>query len=60
VLDSVVVELKAIERVLPIHQAIVLSYLRATGLRLGLLLNFHRPTLGIQRILNPKAPSVAP
>lgn len=41
--DRVVVELKAVERYHPAHRAQVVSYLRATGLRLGLLINFNAP-----------------
>ena len=51
--DVLVVELKAVERLAPIHFAQVRSYLRATRLRAGLLLNFESPTLEIRRILNP-------
>lgn len=51
--DSLIVELKAAERVLPIHQAQVLSYLKATGCRLGLLINFHERLLrdGLKRVV---------
>lgn len=50
---SLVVELKAAERVLPIHQAQVLSYLKTTGCRLGLLINFHERLLrnGVKRVV---------
>jgi GxxExxY protein len=53
VAERVVVELKAVERVLPIHHAQVLTYLKLTGCRLGLLLNFNerRLTDGIKRIV---------
>ena len=51
--DRVVVELKAVETLGRIHYAQVRSYLRATGLRVGLLLNFEAPTLQVRRILNP-------
>ncbi len=37
----VVVELKAVEVLAPIHDAIVLTYLRLSGCRIGLLINFH-------------------
>jgi GxxExxY protein len=53
----VVVELKAVERVLPIHEAQLLTYLRLSGLHTGLLLNFNvtRLTDGItRRVLRPK------
>ena len=48
-----VVELKAVSRFDDAHDAQLLSYLRTTGLRLGLLLNFNCPTLrdGIRRIV---------
>ncbi len=50
---SVVVELKAVEALLPIHTAQVLSYLRAAGPSLGLLINFNVPVLkqGIKRLV---------
>jgi GxxExxY protein len=50
---SVVVEVKAIEALLPIHQAQVLSYLKLGGWKLGLLINFHVPLLreGIKRVV---------
>ena len=41
----VVVELKAVERVLPVHEAQLLTYMKLTGLRVGLLINFHVPVL---------------
>ena len=52
--DQVVVELKAIETVLPVHKAQLLSYLRLSGRRVGLLINFHVERLkdGVTRIVN--------
>lgn len=49
----VVLELKSIEQFAPIHQAQVISYLKATGLKLGLLINFNTEVLkdGIRRIV---------
>ena len=41
----VVVELKAVSKVLPIHQAQLLSYLKLGGFKVGLLLNFHAPRM---------------
>ncbi|HKI34892.1 MAG TPA: GxxExxY protein [Gemmataceae bacterium] len=41
----VILELKAVSELAPIHQAQLLSYLKATGLRLGLLINFNVPVL---------------
>jgi GxxExxY protein len=51
--DSLVVELKAVEKLLPVHQAQLLSYLKATGRRLGLLINFHEALLrqGVKRVV---------
>ncbi len=48
----VIVELKAVERLEPIHNAQLLSYLKLSGLRLGLLINFNVLVLknGIKRI----------
>ena len=53
--DRVVVELKAVERLLPIHEAQIITYLRLTGKPFGLLINFNVPLLkdGIRRFLNP-------
>ena len=46
------IELKAVERLLPAHQAQSLTYLRLSGLRIGLLMNFNSRLLkdGIQRV----------
>jgi GxxExxY protein len=43
--DNIVVEIKAVDRLLPIHQAQLLTYLRLTQLRIGLLVNFHSATI---------------
>ena len=52
--DEIIVEVKAIEKLLPIHEAQLLSYLRLTKKRVGLLMNFHVPVLkdGLKRIVN--------
>lgn len=49
--DAVIVEAKAIDRLLPVFEAQILSYLRFTGHRLGYLINFHVPMIrdGIKR-----------
>ena len=51
--DSLVVELKAVENLLPIHNAQVISYLKATRNQLGLLINFNTVVLrdGIKRVI---------
>lgn len=43
--DRVIVELKAVERVLPVHEAQLLTYLRLLDKRVGLLFNFNSPVL---------------
>ena len=47
----VIVELKAVERVIPVHEAQLLTYMKLTGVRVGLLINFNVPVLkdGIYR-----------
>jgi GxxExxY protein len=49
----VIVEVKAVGAIEPVHVAQVISYLKTTGLRLGLLLNFHERLLrdGIRRVV---------
>lgn len=51
--DAIIVELKAVESLLPIHEAQVLTYLRLTSCRLGLLINFNVPRIrdGIRRLV---------
>jgi GxxExxY protein len=51
--ESIVIELKTAERLLPIHQAQLLTYLKLGGYKTGLLLNFSSPVLkdGIKRIV---------
>jgi GxxExxY protein len=51
--DTIVVEIKRIERIDPVHVAQVVTYLRMTGLRSGLILNFNVAALrhGIRRVL---------
>jgi GxxExxY protein len=49
--EEIVVELKAVKALEDIHFAQVKSYLKATGLHVGLLLNFNSPTLVVKRIV---------
>jgi len=62
VYDKVIVDNKAKEAILPIDKSKLLTYLRLTGLRLGLLINFHDDTLksGIQRVVNGLADACLP
>ncbi|HEX4844833.1 MAG TPA: GxxExxY protein [Geothrix sp.] len=60
--DLIVLELKTVERLTDFHEAQLLTYLRFSGKRLGLLLNFWRWPLkdgGIKRILNPRVPPLS-
>jgi GxxExxY protein len=52
--DLVIVEIKAVDELAPIHQAQVLTYLKAMGKEVGLLLNFNVPVLkdGIRRVIS--------
>ncbi len=52
--DKVVVEIKAVEKLLPLHHAQLLSYLKLGGYQLGLLMNFHALHMrdGVKRIVN--------
>ena len=52
--EKVIVEIKAVDRLAPIHQAQLLSYLRLSGCKVGLLINFNVKVLkdGIRRVVN--------
>jgi len=49
---KIIVELKAIKEFTDIHFAQLRSYLKATGLKVGLLMNFAKPTLEVKRVVN--------
>ena len=52
--DKIIVELKAVESILPIHEVQLVTYLKLTGKAIGLLINFNVPVLkdGIKRKIN--------
>jgi len=52
--EKVIVELKSVERIAPVHPKQLLTYLKLTGLKLGLLINFNEKLIknGITRIAN--------
>jgi len=52
--NKVIIELKSVEVIAPVHQKQLLTYLRITGLKLGLLVNFNEKLIkdGITRIVN--------
>ena len=58
----VVVEIKSVERLLPVHPKQVLTYLRLLKLPVGILVNFGAPTMkeGLQRVVNGLVPSASP
>lgn len=60
--EDVIVEVKAVEQVLPIHEAQHLTCLRLADQRVGLLINFHAPLLkqGIRRMVHQLAATSAP
>ena len=60
--SCVVVEIKSVEKTLPVHQRRLLTYLRLMHLRVGLLINFGDATLreGLQRIVHELPPSASP
>ena len=50
--DEVLVELKAVDQLLPVHEAQLLTYMKLSNVRTGLLINFHVPVLkrGLKRM----------
>jgi GxxExxY protein len=51
--DQVILEIKTVERLLPVHEAQMLTYMKLSGIRTGLLLNFNSAVLrdGIRRLM---------
>lgn len=56
VAEQVLVEIKAVAVLLPVHEAQVVTYLKLSGLPTGLLVNFHTSTIkrGLRRLTNKK------
>ena len=50
--EKIIMELKAVKEFSDMHFAQLISYLKATDLKVGLLLNFAKPTLQIKRVVN--------
>ncbi|NLV40295.1 MAG: GxxExxY protein [Candidatus Hydrogenedentes bacterium] len=53
---KVLVELKAVKALIPEHQAQVINYLNATGIEVGLLINFGSPSLDFKRLTRKRRP----
>ena len=53
--DKIIVELKSVSAILPEHEAQIINYLRATGFKLGILLNFNEESLFFKRYPNVMA-----
>ena len=51
--NELIIEIKALDRILPVHEAQMLTYLRLSGLRAGLLMNFNNVVLkdGLKRFV---------
>lgn len=52
--DKIIIELKAVEKLQGIHRSQVVNYLKATGMKLGLLVNFGEEFVNIERIVRYK------
>lgn len=59
--DRLIIEIKSVERLLPVHAKQLLTYLRLTGQPVGLLINFGGETLkeGVRRLVNNHRPSAS-
>jgi len=49
--DTIIVEVKSTEKILSIHKAQIINYLKATGLQVGLIINFGNPKVEFERIV---------
>lgn len=49
--NRVLIELKAVSKLLPVHEAQVLNYLKATDIKVGLLVNFSHPKATVRRLV---------
>jgi GxxExxY protein len=59
--DRVIVEIKSVESIAPVHPKILLTYLKLTGITVGLLINFNESLLknGIKRVVNNYVPATS-
>ncbi len=49
--DKIILELKTVEKIVDVHRAQMLHYLRATGIKLGMILNFGSKSFGYERLV---------
>ena len=49
--DKVIVEIKSVDKIEDVHRAQLLNYLRISGIRIGLLINFSKPKLEYERLI---------
>jgi GxxExxY protein len=58
--NEIIIELKTVDKILPVHEAQLLTYLKLANRKLGLLINFNEALLknGYRRILNGKLPEI--
>ncbi len=50
--DKIILELKALDKIIDVHRAQTLNYLKATGLRLAIILNFGKKRFEYERLIN--------
>jgi len=55
--DKIIIELKTVEQLRPDHSAQVINYLKATGIEVGLLINFGKPRIQYKRLENIRGQS---
>ena len=55
--EKVIVELKAVRAIVPEHQAQIINYLNATGIEVGMLINFGNPKLELKRFTRSRRPN---
>ena len=62
VMNELIVELRAVDHLLPIHEAQLITYLKLSGLNAGLLVNFHAQTIrrGLRRLSRIHSSSALP
>ena len=55
--NEIIIEIKAVDKIVSTHKIQIINYLKATGLTTGLVINFGNPTVQIARAFNPKLQS---